>query len=359
MKRSVSPWRYLPALGMVNGKLYLVGGTRGVPSAMTRVDAYDITSNAWSQVASLPSPRYELAGASMINGKLYVAGGINGNGAVTKTLFVYNPGTNKWSRKADLPQAVCGRGAQGAIAGKLYVYVGCYASLVNARVFFRYDPATDIWIKRAAPPVDHVVSGAGAAVAGKFYLVSGRTAGGTFISQLDAYDPATNTWAIKAGIGPIPRGSAAAGSATSSTSPAACTSSGRPTPCSLTTRPPTSGAPGLAFRMRSRQAPLLGPTDGSTTSLASSTCSRPAASPAPRSSGSTRLEVPEAREQPFFSTTRVSRIGIAPGPRPLVEHRGLRWWRPRRNGEVVDSSRGQSRTRRCARAGTRIRQGLG
>jgi N-acetylneuraminic acid mutarotase len=207
-------WRYGAALGAVNGKLYLVGGRR-ILNTLSRVDAYDISTNTWAVVRAMPAGRDEPAGASMINGRLYVAGGFNANDVGTRTLFEYNPSTNTWARKADLPQATCSAGgAQGVISGKLYVYVSCYASKVNGKVFFRYNPATNTWVTRAAPPVDHA-GGTGAVVGGKFYLISGYTWCPTCsepasTSELDAYDPATNSWTKRAGIGPLPKGPEAA-----------------------------------------------------------------------------------------------------------------------------------------------------
>lgn len=201
-KRSLWPWRGSMAAATVNGVIYVVGGRRQsqeppfIVTAISRVDAYRVAANTWSQVASLPGVRVSPNGASVISGKLYVSGGLNREFRPTKTLFVYDPGTNSWMRKADMPLAGC-HGIQGVIGGQLYVYMpstddgtGCDGSS-NGAVVFRYNPATNRWVNRAAPPSAHVL-GAGGVINGKFYLAGGGT------KALHVYDPGSNTWMTRA-----------------------------------------------------------------------------------------------------------------------------------------------------------------
>jgi N-acetylneuraminic acid mutarotase len=200
VKRPVTPWRAAMAAATINGSVYVVGGWHDFLSPMARVDAYNVATNTWSRVPSMPRSRYYPNGASMINGKLYVSGGFNANHVGTRTFFVYDPGTGTWTQKADVPQASC-RGAQVVIGGMLYVYTGCYAKDRPGGVLFRYDPATNTWLRRAAPPTDHR-GGAGAMINGKLYLVGGLTpdCGGsceTVSNTLHAYDPTSNSWTTK------------------------------------------------------------------------------------------------------------------------------------------------------------------
>ena len=128
-KRSVSPNRTGMVAAAVNGRLYLVGGehtdwTTMRTNVIARVDAYDLASNSWSRVASMPGARYNANGASVINGRIYVSGGLSGvltplgGWTPTKTLFVYDIASNSWSRKADMPQTGY-LGVQGVIGGRL------------------------------------------------------------------------------------------------------------------------------------------------------------------------------------------------------------------------------------------------
>jgi len=216
-RRSLTPWRKSMAAGTINGIVYVVGGQRRDGVALARVDAYNVATNTWSQVASLPGARVDPNGASMINGKLYVTGGSNGAGNRTRTLFVYDPGTNSWARKADMPRVSCG-GDQGVIDGRLYVYTGCYSANSMGNVFFRYNPGTDTWVTRAAPPVDHH-RGAGTVVNGRFYLASGfklvqetptNSEFEDLNAQLDVYNPATNSWTTRRNVQQKVSGAAAA-----------------------------------------------------------------------------------------------------------------------------------------------------
>jgi N-acetylneuraminic acid mutarotase len=212
-KHSLSPNRNDMVAGAINGIIYVVGGvhTDWVTAPfrsyqLSRVDAYNTATNAWSRVASLPGPRFQANGASVINGRLYVTGG-NRFGPTasyipTKTLFVYDPGTNSWGRKADMPQPGC-NGVQGVIAGKLYVYMpsiqACdgFSSSTVVR-FYRYNPATDTWVSRALPPA-HLSFPAGGVIDGKFYIVA-STSSSLRPSPLYVYEPVSNTWQEKASM---------------------------------------------------------------------------------------------------------------------------------------------------------------
>ncbi len=204
-KRSLSPYRYSMVAGTINGIIYVVGGvhTNGTTSrGLSRVDAYNVATDTWSQMASMPGVREAPNGASVINGKLYVTGGLNNQRTAaglpkpTKTLFVYNPGTNSWARKADMPQAG-GFGAQGVINGKLYVYVPPIRPFADTdQQFYRYNPATDTWVRRAVPPVpgdETLTGGTGGAINGKFYLAG-------LDSRLHVYDPTNDTWKTRASM---------------------------------------------------------------------------------------------------------------------------------------------------------------
>jgi N-acetylneuraminic acid mutarotase len=234
-KRSLMPGRIFMAAGAINGIIYVVGGRRADQSTseirpIARVDAYNVATNTWSQVASLPGAREELNGASVINGKLYVTGGRSNMVSnflfkATKTLFVYDPGTNSWTRKADMPHAGCA-GVQSVIEGQLYVYLppvggGAFCDGSSEMgLFFRYNPSTDTWMRRAAPPSDHK-DGAGRVINNQLYLAGGwklspcavngePTFCDELSAQLDVYNPASNTWATRARLPGIESGMAAA-----------------------------------------------------------------------------------------------------------------------------------------------------
>jgi len=128
--------------GVIDGKLYVVGGQTG-NSASPILEIYDPETESWSTGASLPVVRYRAA-AGVIDGLLYVAGGDTSLGASSNTMVVYNPATDSWESRASMPDVRTSASA-GVIGGKLYIAGGGNFST------FVYDPITDSWsIKSAA-----------------------------------------------------------------------------------------------------------------------------------------------------------------------------------------------------------------
>ena len=173
------------SVGVVNGVVYAVGGTKDGLTLLNTVQAYNPATNTWVTKAPLPARRVYLNGTGTINGILYVAGGGDTSG-VTKTLFAYNPSTNTWTTKA--PMLVAGAcGATGVIGGKLYVYGTCDKV---AATFERYDPATNSW-KLLTPPNSPHTTPVSGVINGKFYLAGGGE-DGIASGVLEIYNPATN-----------------------------------------------------------------------------------------------------------------------------------------------------------------------
>src|SRR5438093_13687412 len=80
-----------PAVGVINGKLYVAGGLESCCTSLATLWVYDPTTDAWTSKAALPLGRNQAAGGVMY-GILYVAGG--GAGGSTETLFAYEPVTD-------------------------------------------------------------------------------------------------------------------------------------------------------------------------------------------------------------------------------------------------------------------------
>jgi hypothetical protein len=108
---------------------------------------YDPTTNAWSTKAITPTSRFGLA-AGVIDGKLYVVGGART--PALNTLEVYNPATDTWETKAGMPTARCGLAAE-VIDGRLYVVGGKDNSGGYLNTLDMYNPATNA-VVRSQPP---------------------------------------------------------------------------------------------------------------------------------------------------------------------------------------------------------------
>jgi M6 family metalloprotease-like protein len=192
------------ALVTVNTSLYAIGGQSN-GAALSSVEAYDPSADAWSTKAKLPAARYDGDGAAYLNGFVYLPGGRNGTGTLTKTLYALNVSTNTWSTKAALPVA-SGCGGTAAIGTVVYVLTGCDATGFKGQLH-RYTPSTNSWVARAAAPAAHGLAAVGV-IKGKLYVAGGKNAAGTATATLHVYDPATNQWTTKAAM-PSPRFGAA------------------------------------------------------------------------------------------------------------------------------------------------------
>ncbi len=200
--RSSSPLRYFAASAVLNGSLYILGGTTDFENLLggsDRVDAYDPVTNTWAQKAPLPTPLAR-AGAGVVNGILYVAGGRDEGGASSK-LFAYDPSTDSWSERAEMPDRRMDV-AVGVVNGILYV-LGGYSLAEGTHVgrLTAYDPTTDSWSVKASMPTARGELGA-LVVDGALYAIGGITASGMMmLDDVETYDPAADRWTIRA---PIP-----------------------------------------------------------------------------------------------------------------------------------------------------------
>jgi N-acetylneuraminic acid mutarotase len=176
--------------------LYAIGGMTAAGGSLTRVQAYNVATNTWSNRAPLPQARHWTNGAGVIDGRIYVSGGKQGSATFHDDLFVHDPASNTWTEKRPMPTPGY-RGVTGVIDGKLYVVTNCdQENCVDfvSRALYRYDPATDMWTVLAQPQFQHAW-GYGGVIGGKLYVTGGS-------NQLEVYDPATNTWTTRA---PLPR----------------------------------------------------------------------------------------------------------------------------------------------------------
>ena len=123
------------ATQVVDGKIYAIGGWDLIESIHTEfssVAVYDPASDTWTKKADMPTARWSPA-SGVINGKIFVMGGTvapGGEGRQNlKTVEVYDPETDTWAQEVDMPTA---RGWLSAslIDGKLYAVGGriSYAS---------------------------------------------------------------------------------------------------------------------------------------------------------------------------------------------------------------------------------------
>lgn len=186
--------------GVINGKLYIVGGAKSGGGSTTALEMYDPISNTWSTKAPAPTSR-SAGGGGVINGKLYVVGGCIGGDCMgtTNVLEAFDPVANSWAALAPMPTLRNGI-ATGVINGRLYVAGGWGSGgcpCVDLATVESYDPVSNTW--RTEPPLPSGVYYAGGAVInGVFYVVGGARYGVGVTNSVYAFDPVANSWTTKA-----------------------------------------------------------------------------------------------------------------------------------------------------------------
>jgi N-acetylneuraminic acid mutarotase len=201
-----SPIARHEAMGaVVGGKLYLLGGYVDLTFRPTnRVDVYNPTTNAWSQLADMPE-RLSHSGRTNDDRYIYLAGGYPATATAqtfaTTNVWRYDTQTDTWSALKPLPQAR-GGGALMLLGRTLHFVTGSDASRNDRTEHWSLDldnPSAN-WITRAPLPAprNHV---AGAALNGKLYILGGQTgqdAATVWKREVWEYDPASNSWLERA-----------------------------------------------------------------------------------------------------------------------------------------------------------------
>jgi len=123
--------RVLASIGVVNGKIYVIGGRLGsifmsVSSNTNIVEEYNPATDSWGAMrAHMPTPRSAAAWGTY-GGKIYVAGGEDENDQLSiifRSVEAYDPAANQW---ASLPSLPVGRfGLAGNVLGnRLHIVTG-------------------------------------------------------------------------------------------------------------------------------------------------------------------------------------------------------------------------------------------
>ena len=173
----------------VGGKIYVIGGLETFENGLGnrvsgRNEMYDPATNTWTTKSSMPTSRNH-AFSGVVNGKIYIIGGriAAGNiGLVTNIDVVeeYDPATNFWGVvKQRMPTPRSGGGA-ATYNGKIYVSGGEITNRQLAAAFRAleaYDPVNDTWdILPSMPSARH--GDAAGFLGNKLHLVSGKQEGG-------------------------------------------------------------------------------------------------------------------------------------------------------------------------------------
>jgi N-acetylneuraminic acid mutarotase len=187
-----------PACGTIDGILYVAGGFGPNTASTATLYAFDPAGNGgmgfWARKHDMPDARYG-AGYGVIDGKLFVVGGSKSGTLVYDPAMADDPATGGWdttraamlTQRGDLGAAVV-NGILYAIGGGINNDVG-YSAAVEA-----YDPATNTWTSKAPLPTARAEFGIGV-FNNTIYAVGGlgfRHPIGYLFNDVEAFDPAAN-----------------------------------------------------------------------------------------------------------------------------------------------------------------------
>lgn len=179
-------------VGVLNNKLYAVGGINGGECSLETAECYNPGEDSWAAIAPMSTQRYG-PGVGAVGGLLCVVGGVQvehrPSGDFPSYLTsaeCYNATTDTWAAIAPMKAARSSPGV-GVLDGRLYV-VGGQHQMVGLDSVERYDPATDTWTLLA--PMSTVRSFVGAGVlGGALYAVGGATGDVGFLASAERYTP--------------------------------------------------------------------------------------------------------------------------------------------------------------------------
>ncbi|MCH7760475.1 T9SS type A sorting domain-containing protein [candidate division TA06 bacterium] len=189
------------AAAVVNGKVYVFGGTDNFYNALDRCEVYDPVTNTWTPKASMPTPRQFLSAAVWRDTLIYVMGGDGGMESPTSlnTIEVYDPLTNIWMTASSLLKPRRSH-ASGIIGDKIFVAMGWsgeYLQTTEMGLIEGTLPTQIFWegVQDAPYAASRV---AGATFLGKFYVTGGDSMGGDstgiFTKKTYRYDPDLSNW---------------------------------------------------------------------------------------------------------------------------------------------------------------------
>lgn len=163
-----------PAFAVVGSKLYVMGGQEKADSVTTlsRCFVLDMTApnEGWKEISRMPEARM-LAAAGVVDGKIYVMGGCSlhpdAKGAAERTylhsVMCYDPATDAWSTvPAAMPEPLVGvANPLPSHEGKLYVVAGDPGNFYRASLcgqapadhpgqnytVYSFAPAAGLWVK--------------------------------------------------------------------------------------------------------------------------------------------------------------------------------------------------------------------
>ena len=202
--------RIAPRTAVFSNQIYVFGGYDykgrwGVKRYHKTVEVYDTQTDTWVKKPDMPTLRTPFATA-VVDGKIYLIGGtrieVNKNGvftgkAIIGLVEVYDPLTSRWEKRADMPTT---RSVSNAVVvdSKIYVlggqarFDGDLAGRFVTRIE-EYNPKTDQWHRLPDMPM-FKFGFLTVAVDNEIYTMGGTNNEIRDINAVDVYNPTVNKW---------------------------------------------------------------------------------------------------------------------------------------------------------------------
>ncbi|UCH15585.1 MAG: T9SS type A sorting domain-containing protein [Bacteroidales bacterium] len=193
-KASMPTARLSMGTAVVDGKIYVIGGTKTETSPLNVVEVYDPVTDIWDTKTPMPTAR-GVFGCTVVDGKIYTIGGGVVGSSTLSIVEVYDPVTDSWDTKTPMPTARVSVAAC-TVNGKIYVIGG---SLNNSSILEgiskveEYDPETNSWTTKTDKPTPGWGLSA-CVLEGKIYVTGGNIQWPNISAALEVYDPVTDEW---------------------------------------------------------------------------------------------------------------------------------------------------------------------
>ena len=187
-----TPMKYERRCGfaVLDGKIYAIGG-----SYTDIVERYDTTTDTWTTLTPMPTSRD--VSPIVYQGQIYCIGGttndVGPSPAIVRSLNVveaYDPTTDSWSQKASVP-------LEGKYSFERYYYAAMKAIVVNEQLFviaesgelYLYNSTSDSWNSKIIPVETNLYSSLYVVDEQLFFITSSR--------EMYLYNPVTDSWTKK------------------------------------------------------------------------------------------------------------------------------------------------------------------
>ncbi|MEO8146507.1 MAG: T9SS type A sorting domain-containing protein [Bacteroidia bacterium] len=179
------------------GQLFAIGGA-DASGVEPYNNSFATGTNTWSNVAPMPSVKYEFS-AQRVGNKIYCAGGYTGGFAPDPTLYIYDAINDTWTNGTDMPTPV-GDYASGVYNDSLIYYIGGYDGGGDQNMVQIYNPLTDTWTSgtdktgTATAGLRGAINGNKIVVAGGFSQILLSAVAEAYIGTINAANPTQITW---------------------------------------------------------------------------------------------------------------------------------------------------------------------